>query len=181
MSISIRRRCMVSGSAARSGLGQASAAWMRSSFSTRQTLARKPKWRMRRGQDVHEEAADELVGVGEMSTKKRAICSGERIGQEPFRLATVDDPLERALLPHRDAIKETQRASRLIDARPGALLRDERSRRRPREVADRRVLHGIPTLLQLSIRPRTAGNFSLDPDIAAATRRAFSDQELSAK
>ena len=42
------------------------AARMRSSFSERRELARKPKWRMRRkpfGQDVGEKASHELVGV----------------------------------------------------------------------------------------------------------------------
>jgi len=46
-------------------------------------------------------------------------------GRELFRLATIDDALERLLLAHSDAIKEPQRASRLVDVRPGAFLGDQ--------------------------------------------------------
>src|SRR5271169_3705904 len=42
-----------------------------------------------------------------------------------FRLATVDDPLERPRTAHLDAIKESQRASSLIDVRPRQLISDQ--------------------------------------------------------
>ena len=48
-----------------------------------------------------------------------------RNGRELVRLAAVDDPLERLLPAQRDAIEETQRASRLIYVRPRALLGDQ--------------------------------------------------------
>ena len=50
---------------------------------------------------------------------------GSQNGRQLFRLPPIDDPLERILLAHRDAIEESQRASRLIDVGPGALLTDE--------------------------------------------------------
>jgi len=50
---------------------------------------------------------------------------GSQNGRQLFRLPPIDDPLERILLAHRDAKEESQRASRLIDVRPGALLGDE--------------------------------------------------------
>src|SRR5260370_11845190 len=50
---------------------------------------------------------------------------GSQNGRQLFWLPPIDDPLERILLAHRDAIEESQRASRLIDVGPGALLGDQ--------------------------------------------------------
>jgi IS5 family transposase len=50
---------------------------------------------------------------------------GSQNGRQLFRLPPIDDPLERILSAHRDAIEESQCASRLIDVGPGALLADE--------------------------------------------------------
>src|SRR5271169_4217462 len=70
-------------------------------------------------------------GDGEQERERETAKLYAKIGQLTverdlfFRLPPIDDPLERFLLAHRDAKEESQRASRLIDVRPGALLGDE--------------------------------------------------------